>query len=144
MLLQEMDVLMRYLVLILLIASTSFAALEEVSWQDNKRRKLVTVTADDQVVSFKKQGELRIDSDDGTAANRSFVLDVGKRRGQEVLVLCFDNTNQSEIVDDASIPAGGLMKLTATWTCTEKFDSIRFRFSGSPGDHWYEVSRSDN
>ena len=132
------------LLILLLLSATCFGALDEVGWQKGKKKKDVTITADDQVVSFKKQGELRIDSDNATAANRSFVLDVGKKRGQEVSVLCFDATNQSEIVDDSNIPAGGKMKLTADWTCSEKFDNLKLKFSGPPGDHWYEVGRSNN
>ncbi len=98
----------------------------------------VTLTADNQeVFDPLNSSYIRIQSDNGTAGNRTFVLSPGSFSGQE-LTLEWIGANAGELVDDAALTSGGNIRLSATWTPTQ-YGTLDLQFNGTD---WIEVSRS--
>lgn len=99
----------------------------------------VTLTADNQSVSTAARSYIRLQSDNGTAGNRTFVLTQGSYTGQLVDIE-WVGTNAGEVVDDSAQTGAGNHRLSATWTPTQ-YDVLSLRFNGTD---WVERSRSAN
>lgn len=136
-------------ILILLFSLNLFAA-EKVGMIGNsliassvvlKIQKNVTLTADDQTVTVEDFGAIGIDSDDATAANRTFVLSApAASTGLGHVVTLFDVTNATnslELIHKSAVPGAGehRMGVGGDWRPTQKFSNITFQWSGS---HWIE------
>lgn len=98
----------------------------------------VTLSADNQSVSTYARSYIRLQSDNVTAANRTFVLTQGAT-GQ-FLDIEWVGTNAGELVDDSAQTGAGNHRLSATWTPTQ-YDVLSLRFNGTD---WVERTRSAN
>lgn len=103
-----------------------------------KTRSAVALIADDQVVDTLNKGHIALSSDNGTAGNRTFVLNAGVE-GQELL-LEWVGTNAAELIDDSANSNTGNVRLAGTWTPTQ-YDTLSLRFNGTD---WLETGRSTN
>jgi hypothetical protein len=99
----------------------------------------VTLTADNQSVSTSARSYIRLQSDNGTAGNRTFVLTQGSYTGQ-LLAIEWVGTNAGELVDDSAQSVAGNHRLLATWTPTQ-YDTLSLIFNGTD---WIERGRSAN
>jgi polygalacturonase len=100
----------------------------------------VALTADNQAVTVGLFRQIRLTSNDATAANRTFTLSPGQYPGQK-LTLIFDDTDACQLADNgATVPAGGAVRLSANWEPTED-DSLSLEWDG---DEWIELCRSAN
>jgi hypothetical protein len=98
-----------------------------------------TLTADNSTVATTNVALVALSSDNGTAANRTFVLTPGLFKGQR-LTLEWVGTNAGEIADDSSNSGGGNNRLASTWTPTQ-YDTLNLEFNGTD---WIERGRSTN
>lgn len=99
----------------------------------------VTLTADNQVVDATNKSYLRIDSDNGTATNRTFLLNKGVA-GQMLRIEFIAATNQCELADNSAVTGGGNVRLSATWSPGQN-DVLTLLHNGVD---WLECARSDN
>ena len=77
--------------------------------------------------------------DDGTPANRTFVLNQGDSAGHK-LVLEWTGANAGELLDDSAVDGGGNHRLSADWTPTQ-YDTLKLHWNGTD---WIETGRSTN
>lgn len=98
----------------------------------------VSLAADNQSVSTLAVSYIRLDSNNGTAGNRTFVLNQGAT-GQQ-LIIEWVGTNAGELVDDSAQTGAGNHRLNGTWTPTQ-YDVLSLVFNGTD---WVERSRSTN
>ena len=117
---------------------TSTGALTNSVGMSNTRQTLVNLTADNQAVTVGSQSYIPFASDNGTAANRTFVLSQGS--SGQILTLEWTGTNQGELADDSSVTGGGNVRLSATWSPTQ-YDTITLIWNGTD---WLELFRSAN
>lgn len=99
----------------------------------------VTLTADNQVLNTTTNSYVRLQSDNATAANRTFVLTQGTFTGQW-LTIEWVGTLAGELVDDSAQNGAGNHRLSATWTPTQ-YDTLSLLFNGTD---WIERGRSAN
>lgn len=97
-----------------------------------------TLTADDQTVDPSGKGRVQLDSDDTTAANRTFLVGPGDEAGH-LLVINFVGSSSSacELRDDAAI-TGGNIRLTADWTPSAD-GTLSLIYDGAD---WIEIGRT--
>jgi len=143
---------MKYLKCIFALFLVSFLAAHATptGWKDNSFnvgsinlvfQKNVAISADDQLVDPIDNAVVLITSDSTVAADRSFVVGEGIAMGAKLVVMCFvTGSNKAEILDDASIPSFGNMKLQGDWACTQKWDNLEIQWTGN---HWVERGRVD-
>jgi len=93
----------------------------------------VNLTADDQVVTITRSVHA-INSDNATAANRTFTISNGQVNGQRLTLLFTDPTDAAELIDT------GNAALSADWVPNLN-DSLSLVWFGSV---WIETSRSSN
>ncbi len=94
------------------------------------------LTADDtSVILAPETSLLRLQSDNTTAANRTFTLQPGYVVGQE-LVIVFTSAGATT----AQLLDSGNVALSAAWT-PQQYDTLRLVWTGTI---WVETARSDN
>jgi len=104
------------------------------------RQSVVTLTADDQVVTVGEKSYIPLSSDNATAANRTFVLTPGLTAGQRLTLEWTHATNQGELADDGSVSGGGNVRLSAAWS-PGQYDTLSLIWNGTD---WLETARSNN
>ena len=101
-------------------------------------KKAISLTADNQNVDVSDTAFLSLSSNDGTATNRTFLLNQGTD-GQQ-LIIEWTGTNQGEIIDDSANSDAGNVRLSATWPPTQ-YDTLQLINNGT---NWIKVSHSAN
>lgn len=102
-------------------------------------KSTISLTADNQVVSTANISYISLSSNNGTPANRDFVLTQSTVAGQR-LIIEWTGTNAAQLIDDSAQNGGGNHRLSANWVPTQ-YDTISFI---SNGTDWIETGRSTN
>lgn len=94
----------------------------------------IALTADNQAIELGQTSYVRLTSNDATAANRTFTLNIASAEAGQFLVLEWnDATNAGELLN------AGNAKLSADWRPTARYQNLSLRFDGA---FWIETSRS--
>lgn len=94
------------------------------------------LTADNTAIILDpKAALLRLQSNDTTAANRTFTLTPGYKMGQQLMLVFVSAGGTSAQLQDA-----GNVALSAAWEPTQ-YDTLNLVWIG---DIWVEIARSDN
>lgn len=94
------------------------------------------LTADNTAIILNpKTALLRLQSNDTTAANRTFTLTPGYKMGQQLMLVFVSAGGTSAQLQDA-----GNVALSADWEPTQ-YDTLNLVWIG---DIWVEIARSDN
>ena len=98
----------------------------------------VNLTADNQAVTVGDESYIRLNSNDATSTNRTFILTQGLAAGQMLILECM--AGACELVDGSAGSGGGVHRLSATWTANIN-DTLTLIFNGTD---WLETARSFN
>ena len=105
---------------------------------------VVTITADNQVLTVGTSSYIRLTSDDATNTNRTFCLTDGIRGGQFLILEWTDGTNEGQLQDEALPCASGTTpQIDGDWPAANNQlnDTLRLNWNGTA---WVELSRSAN
>lgn len=98
-----------------------------------------TLTADNMTLPGSRNSSMMFfDSDDASAANRTFLLETGLASGQ-LLTICLVS-NQAQLTDDSALTSTGNVRLASTFNMTAD-DCLSLVFDGTD---WVEKGRSVN